>query len=126
MPLRYHATEPWPVRPAEQLQRWLFASARRHRGVRLDMIRIEEVCTNAASRARDGNPVPAELAGAEYDKYASRRLATVPNAYRVAVAGFITAAAVNPTYLSLSRLFSRNYSNEQLHKWHAHSFHNRT
>src|SRR5437016_8736698 len=34
----------------------LFASARRHRGGRLDMIRIWEVCTNAASRARDDDP----------------------------------------------------------------------
>src|SRR6266852_3259024 len=43
----------------------LFASARRHRGGSLDMIRIYEVCTNAASRARDGDPrfAPVAIAG---------------------------------------------------------------
>jgi hypothetical protein len=40
-------------------------SARRHRGGRLHMIRVSEVCTNAASRARDGHPrfAPVALVG---------------------------------------------------------------
>lgn len=59
-PVGYHCvitrSNHGPSLPLDSSSVGLFASARRHRGGRLGMIRIEEVCTDAASRARDGNP----------------------------------------------------------------------